>query len=78
MWDLPGPGLEPMYPALAGGFLTNVPPGKPPTRRFLENVYAFATHGIVPKSEHVLFHKENQLIFGKQKTNRLYFLTMVP
>ena len=28
MWDLPGPGLEPMSPALAGGFLTTVPPGK--------------------------------------------------
>ena len=29
MWDLPGPGLKPMSPALAGGFLTTVPPGKP-------------------------------------------------
>ena len=29
MWDLPGPGLEPMSPALAGGLLTTVPPGKP-------------------------------------------------
>ena len=28
MWDLPGPGLEPVPPALAGGFLTTVPPGK--------------------------------------------------
>ena len=28
-WDLPGPGLEPMSPALAGGFLTPAPPGKP-------------------------------------------------
>ena len=28
MWDLPGPGLEPVCPALAGGFLTTVPPGK--------------------------------------------------
>ena len=28
MWDLPGPGLEPMLPALAGGFLTTAPPGK--------------------------------------------------
>ena len=27
MWDLPGPGLEPMSPALAGGFLTTEPPG---------------------------------------------------
>ena len=28
MWDPPGPGLEPVPPALAGGFLTTVPPGK--------------------------------------------------
>ena len=28
MWDLPGPGLEPVSPALAGRFLTIVPPGK--------------------------------------------------
>ena len=30
MWDLPRPGLEPVSPTLAGGFLTSVPPGKPP------------------------------------------------
>ena len=29
MWDLPGPGFEPVSPALAGGFLTTAPPGKP-------------------------------------------------
>ena len=28
MWDLPGPGLEPVSPALAGVFLTTAPPGK--------------------------------------------------
>ena len=28
MWDLPGPGIEPMFPALADGFLTTGPPGK--------------------------------------------------
>ena len=28
MWDLPGAGLEPVSPALAGGFLSTVPPGK--------------------------------------------------
>ena len=27
-WDLPGQGLDPMSPALAGGFLITVPPGK--------------------------------------------------
>ena len=29
MWGLPGPGLEPVFPALAGRFLTTGPPGKP-------------------------------------------------
>ena len=29
MWNLPRPGIEPMSPALAGGFLTTGPPGKP-------------------------------------------------
>ena len=28
MWDLPGPGLEPLSPALAGRFLTTVSPWK--------------------------------------------------
>ena len=27
-WDLPEPGIEPVSPALAGGFLTTAPPGK--------------------------------------------------
>ena len=29
MWDPPRPGLKPMSPALAGGFSTTAPPGKP-------------------------------------------------
>ena len=29
MWDLPRPGIEPVSSALAGGFSTTVPPGKP-------------------------------------------------
>ena len=35
MWDLPGPGLEPVSPALAGGFSTTAPPGKSHTHVFL-------------------------------------------
>ena len=35
MWDLPEPGLKPVSPALAGGFLTTAPPGKPKKRRVL-------------------------------------------
>ena len=34
MWGLPGPGLEPMSPALAGGFLTTALPGKTLTLTF--------------------------------------------
>ena len=29
MWDLPGPGVEPVSPALAGRFSTTAPAGKP-------------------------------------------------
>ena len=29
MWDLPGPGIEPVSPALAGRFISTVPPGRP-------------------------------------------------
>ena len=39
MWDLPGPGLEPMGPALAGGFLATEPPGKPLMSVFLILVF---------------------------------------
>ena len=35
MWDLPRPGLEPVSPALAGGFSTTAPPGKPHVWYFL-------------------------------------------
>ena len=34
MWDLPRPGLKPVSPALAGGFSTTAPPGKPGTSHF--------------------------------------------
>ena len=29
VWDVPGPGIKPLAPVLAGGFLTTEPPGKP-------------------------------------------------
>ena len=34
MWDFLGPGIEPVSPTLAGGFLTTVLPGKPPNAEF--------------------------------------------
>ena len=41
MWDLPGPGLESVSPALAGRFLTTAPPGSP--RSSLLNKYYVET-----------------------------------
>ena len=37
MWDLPGPGIEPMSPALQGKLFTTEPPGKPQRPFFFSN-----------------------------------------
>ena len=34
IWDLPGPGIEPVSPTLAGKFFTTEPSEKPPNRLF--------------------------------------------
>ena len=39
MWDLPRPGLEPVFPALAGRFSTTAPPGKPGVLNFVESFF---------------------------------------
>ena len=39
MWDLPGPGLEPVSPALTGGFLTTAPPGN--SLNYCLNLYTY-------------------------------------
>ena len=36
MWDLPGPELEPVSPALVGGFLSTAPPGNSLSYCFVE------------------------------------------
>ena len=40
MWNLPGPGMEPVSPALAGIFLTIGPPGKS-SFSYIGNSYNF-------------------------------------
>ena len=37
MWYPPRPGIKPVSPALAGGFLTNAPPGKPRKTIYIQN-----------------------------------------
>ena len=46
MWNLPRPGLEPVSPALAGGFSTTAPPGKPKTVLILTQVASFVSNKI--------------------------------
>ena len=48
MWDLPGPGIESVSPALAGGFVSSVPPGKP-SHRVLRSL---KSEILVPVSDH--------------------------
>ena len=36
MWDFPGSGIEPVFPAQAGKFFTTEPPGKPQTCSFFK------------------------------------------
>ena len=54
MWDLPGPGLEPVSPALAGRFSTTVPPGKP-FLEVLKHNQGLALPSSVPSSHPLWF-----------------------
>ena len=51
MWDLPWPGLEPVSSALAGGFLTTAPPGKP-YDEFLRNFPTIFRSGYATSHSH--------------------------
>ena len=47
-WDPPRPGIEPVSPALAGGFLTTAPPGKPIFLSFLKYLFIYlAASGLI-------------------------------
>ena len=59
MCDLPGPGLEPVSPALAGRFLTTVPPGKP---IHCLDYYRFAGSLEIGKSEFSKFVLQKDLL----------------
>ena len=68
MWDLPRPGLEPVSPALAGGFLTTMPPGKPSPHHFL--------NGILSPFHLLTSHLFNKLI--KHTYSKHWLLTKIP
>ena len=52
MWNLPGPGIEPVSLAFAGGFLSTVPPGKS-SLHFLTNARLQPTQ---KKDTHLFIH----------------------
>ena len=58
MWDLPGPGLEPVSPALAGGFLTTVPPGKSQKTSILRVCFLW---GLTNLCSHINHHHNQDL-----------------
>ena len=41
MWDLPGPGIDPVFPALAGGCLTTGQQGSPYSLFFTKDLRCF-------------------------------------
>ena len=53
MWDLPRPGLEPMSPALAGGYLTTAPPGKSLIVAIINSSHVFTFLGILVHLEKI-------------------------
>ena len=44
--DLPEPGIQPESPALAGGFLTAEPPGKPSVHRPCAQCFCASCHSV--------------------------------
>ena len=46
MWDLPGSGIEPIAPALAGRFFTTEPPDKPGCLHFLTRLLSDSSVGV--------------------------------
>ena len=56
MWDLPGPGLEPVSPALPGSFSTTAPPGKPLNILLLGIIIVVIFADVHYQIEHVTFY----------------------
>ena len=52
-WDLPGPGLEPVSPALTGRFLTTAPPGKSQRYVLFKN-WGMGVYGHVGEKEFII------------------------
>ena len=74
MWNVPGSGMEPVSPALAGGFFTTEPPGKPWLFWFsiflsILKLYTIQFLMTYPKNTGVGSHCPLQGIFSIQGSN---------
>ena len=56
--DLSDPGIEPMSPALAGGFFTTAPPQEPPVEPIHMYTYIYSMH-IIYTYTHIVFESLN-------------------
>ena len=62
MWDLPRPGLEPVFPALAGRFSTTAPPGKPQDLSSFWTSLMWSTWSFwIKKGDYFSFKKKKKL-----------------
>ena len=67
MWDLPGSGLKPVSPALAGGFLTTAPPGKFKTHILYKKKNFSVYNGVTLLYSRGCHNIVNQLHFSKKQ-----------
>ena len=80
MWDLPGPGIKPVSPALAGGFLTTAPPGKSQTGKLIsksKNLSYLTPHGnqIVDKGKIFIEKLQLTIASGMREVKYCHFTT---
>ena len=75
MWDLPGPGLKPVSPALAGGFLTTAPPGKPTFYYLKENSKAiwYRSTAFSKSDKDALYRNCNRKLLTLSRNGQKYF-----
>ena len=74
MWNLPGPGLEPVSPASAGGLSTTAPPGKPENEKTFKHklkmrnwVDCIVESALVRSGKGILPTKCSQLTLNRQR-----------
>ena len=74
MWDLPGPGIEPVSPALAGGFLTTESPQKPKKLKFKRGIGKKCSSDFLGEGERQALHTRNLENIWRKEGGAVSFL----